>query len=203
MLSYNEVKERRYIVLDGDPYEVLSSHVFRKQQRKPVNQTKLRNLITGSVRAETFHSADKIEMAEIDRGKVKFLFKKPDRQNHITEYWFCAIDDASNRFPIDEKVLGDSVKYMKENSEVDSLLFDDPADKSGEAKKIIGVKMPIKVELKVTDAPPAVKGNTTSGANKQITLETGVVINTPIFINEGDVVRVNTETGEYVERVSQ
>ena len=75
MLSYNEVKERRYIILDGDPYEVLDSHVFRKQQRKPVNQTKLRNLINGSIRQETFHANDSISEAEIEKKKIKYIAK--------------------------------------------------------------------------------------------------------------------------------
>lgn len=193
MLSYNEIKERKYIVLDNQPYEVLSSHVFRKQQRKPVNQTKLRNIITGSVRAETFHVTDSVEEADLDRKKIKYLFNKPNRQTNSVEYWFCDVDNPGNRFELDENIVGDSIKFIKENSEVDSLLFDD---------EIIGIKIPIKVELKVKEAPPAVKGNTATGANKQITLETGLVVNAPIFINEGDSVVINTEKSEYVERVS-
>lgn len=191
MLSYNEIKERKYIVLDSQPYEVLSSHVFRKQQRKPVNQTKLRNLVTGSVRAETFHVTDNVEEADLDRKKVKYLFKKPNRQNNTNEYWFCDIDNPSNRFELDENIVGDYIKYIKENSEVDCLLFED---------EIIGISVPIKVKLKVVEAPPAVKGNTATGANKQVTLETGLVVNAPIFINEGDTLVINTEKNEYVER---
>jgi elongation factor P len=192
MLNYNEIKERKYIVLGDEPYEVISSHVFRKQQRKPVNQTKLRNLVTGSMRAETFHVTDTVEEADLDYKKVKYLFSKPNRQTNTTEYWFCDIDNPSNRFELDENVLGDKMKFIKENSEVDCLLFDE---------EIIGIKIPIKVELKVTDAPPAVKGNTATGANKQITLETGLVVNAPIFIEEGEMVVINTDKSEYVERV--
>jgi len=192
MLNYNEIKERKYIVLGDEPYEVLSSNVFRKQQRKPVNQTKLRNLITGSARAETFHVTDTVEEADLDYKKIKFLFKKPNRQANTNEFWFCEINNPANRFELDEEVIGDKVKFIKENSEVDALLFDE---------KIIGIKIPIKVELKVVDAPPAVKGNTATGANKQITLETGLVVNAPIFIEEGESVVINTEKSEYVERV--
>ena len=127
----------------------------------------------------------------MERKKILFLFKKINRQENRTEFWFCEEDDRGNRFEISDAVIGDLSKWMKENSIVDALLFDE---------KIIGIKLPIKVELKVTEAPPAVKGNSATGANKQITLETDTVINTPLFISEGDVVRVNTETGEYVER---
>lgn len=192
MLNYNEIKERKYIVLDGDPYEVLSAHVFRKQQRKPVNQTKLRNMVNGSIRAETFHANDTVQEADLDRGKVKFIYKKDNRRENRTEFWFTDPEKPSDRFELSENVVGDLYKYIKEGSEVDSLLFND---------EVIGLKIPIKVELKVVEAAPAVKGNTATGANKQVTLETGLVINTPLFINEGDVLRINTDSGEYVERV--
>jgi len=194
MLNYNEIKERKYIVLEGQPFEVVSSHVFRKQQRKPVNQTKLRSLLNGGMKNHTFHANDVVEQADIERKKIKYLFNKFNRQNNITEMWFVEIDNPANRFMLDESIIGNQVKFMKENSEIDAMLFDE---------KIIGINLPIKVELLVTEAPPAVKGNTANAANKQITLETGLVINAPIFITEGESVRVNTETGEYVERVKE
>ncbi len=192
MLDYNEVKERKYIILEGQPFEVVSSHIFRKQQRKPVNQTKLRNLINGSIKNHTFHSADNIEEADIERNNIKFLFKKPSRQNNTTEYWFADLEDPSNRFMLDENVISNQKSYLKENNEVEALFFDE---------KVIGIKLPIKIDLKVVEAPPAVKGNTANAANKQVTLETGLVINAPIFIKEGEILRINTETGEYTERV--
>ena len=192
MLSYNEVKERKYIIIDEQPYEVLSSHVFRKQQRKPVNQVKLRNLLNGSVKNETFHVSDAIEEAEIDKRKIKFMYKKDNRQSGVAEYWFCEIDNPAERFFLVDSLLGDQVKFMKPNSDVDAMLFDE---------KVIGVKIPIKVDLKVVDAPPAVKGNTSGNVTKRITLETGAIINAPIFIKEGEIVRINTETGEYAEKV--
>jgi len=193
MLSYNEVKERKYIVLGDEPYEVLSSHVFRKQQRKPVNQVKLKSLISGSMKNHTFHANDTVEEADIEKKKIKYLYSKPDRQKGIMEFWFCEIGNPSERFMLDESLILNQVKFMKENSEIDALLFDE---------EVIGIGLPIKVDLKVTEAPPAVKGNTATAVNKQITLETGVVINAPIFVTEGDIIRVNTQTEEYVERVS-
>ncbi len=191
MLAYNEIKERRYIILDGEPYEVLSSHVFRKQQRKPVNQTKLKNLITGGMRMETFHVNDSVEEAELDTRKVKFVFKKFNPREKRTEFWFSDVENP-NRFEIKEDLIGDQQKYLKDGLEITALVFEE---------QIIGVKLPIKVEYKVVEAPPAVKGNSATGANKQITLETGLVINAPIFVNQGDIVRINTETCEYGERI--
>lgn len=193
MYNYNEIKERKYIVMDGEPFEVVSAHVFRKQQRKPVNQTKLRSLINGGIKNHTFHANDTVEEADIEKRKIKYLYSRPNRQQEIIEYWFCEIDNPGERFMLDENIIGSQINFMKENSEVDAMLFDD---------EVIGISLPIKVELKVTEAPPAVKGNTATGANKQITLETGTVVNAPLFIEPGESVRINTETGEYVERVN-
>lgn len=193
MLNYNEIKERRYITLDNEPYEVLEHKVFRKQKSKPVNQTKLRNLITGGVKAHTFHSNDTAPEADIDKKKITFLYKKANRQTNNTEYFFCHDNDRSKRFSLLNDIIGDQSKFMKENQIVDALLFNDD---------VIGMSLPLKVNLKVTDAPPAVKGNSSTGATKQITLETGTVINAPLFIKEGDTVSIKTETGEYTERVS-
>lgn len=186
MLEYNEITERKYIVMDGQPYEVLSSHVARTQQRKPTNQVKARNLITGKQADFTFRSSDKVNEAEIDEKEIKYLYFNKN------EYWFCEASDPSKRFKLPEDVLGPKMKFLKTNSTISAILF---------SEQIIDVKIPVKVDLKVTDAPPAVKGDTAKGGNKQITLETGAVINGPLFINEGDVIRINTETGEYTERV--
>jgi elongation factor P len=186
MLDYNEVTVRKYIVLDGEPYEVLSSHVFRKQMRKPVNATKLKNLISGRVVEHSFTATDRVEQAEVETRKVKFLYENKG------EWWFCEENDPSKRFKIDANLIGDAGKFMKANSLVEVASFEETP---------FGVKLPIKVELKVTDAPPAVKGDTAKGGNKVITLETGATLNAPMFITEGEIVRINTETGEYVERV--
>lgn len=186
MLEYNEIVERKYIVLDGAPYEVISSHVFRKQQRKPVNATKLKNLITGKMTEQSFHVSEKVEEAEIEQQDVKYLYENKG------EYWFCDPTDPSKRFKIDEALIGSPAKFIKANSIVTALVFDE---------KIIGMKLPIKMDLKVTEAHAAVKGNTAQGGTKQVTLETGAVVNVPMFIKEGEIVRINTETGEYTERV--
>jgi len=187
MLEFNEITERKYIVMDGQPFEVVSSHVFRKQQRKPVNQTKLRNLITGKVTEYSFHQSEKAERADIATIDVKYLY------NNKGEWWFCEPNDPSKRMKFTEEAVGQQGKYLKENMVVNAMTFNDD---------IIGLKLPIKVELKVTEAPPNVKGNTAQGGNKQVTLETGAVVNVPMFISPGETIRVNTETGEYVERVN-
>ena len=194
MLEYSEITERKYIILDNEPWEVIDSHVFRKQQRKPVNATKLRNLITGRVTERSFHVSEKVEEAEIDKKPVKYLYTKevPARQSGGREYWFCEEKDPSKRFELEETVIGSGAKFLKPNILLDAMLFDD---------KIIGLKLPIKMDLKVVEAHPTTKGNTAQGASKMVKLETGVEIQVPMFIKEGDVVRVNTETGEYADRI--
>lgn len=187
-IDYNEIKERKFIVLDGAPYEVLSSHVFRKQQRKPVNDTKLRNLITGKVTEYTFHVSDRVEEAEIEEREVTYLYENRD------EYWFCEANDKSKRFKLEAKVLGDQINFVKPNSLIKLLTF---------GEQIINIKIPIKVELKVKEAAPAVKGNTVQGGSKRVTLETGAILDVPMFVNEGDTIVVNSQTGEYVERKSK
>jgi elongation factor P len=188
VLSYNEIVGKKVIVKDGEPFEVLSSHVFRMQQRKPVNQTKLRNLKTGKVTEYSFHQNETANEADIEFENVTYLY------HNRGEYWFCEKGNPKNRYQISEALIGDAGKFMKENADVEVMKFDE---------EIISVRLPIKIDFVVKDAPPAVKGNTAQGGVKQVTLETGAVINVPMFINEGDVVRVNTELGEYVERVSK
>lgn len=188
MLEYNEVVERKYIVLDGAPYEVLSSHVFRKQQRKPVNATKLKNLITGKVTEYSFHQSEKVQEAEIDTREIKYLYENRG------EYWFCLPTEPGNRFKFTEEQMGNQINFLKPNTIISQLLF---------GEQTTGFKYPIVVELKVTEAPPNIKGDSATGGNKIITLETGATINAPLFINVGDVIKVNTETSEYRERVGK
>ena len=190
-LEYSEIREKKIIIYDDEPCEVVESHVARTQQRKPQNQVKLRSLISGKVFPATFHVADSAEEADITKREVMFLYHNRE------EYWFCEPDDKSKRFKLDEILLGNTVKFLKENSNVTALVWTN----EDEEKKIIKLSLPIKMEFKVKDAPPAVRGDTSKGGNKIITLENGATLNAPMFISEGDTIRVNTETGDYVERV--
>jgi elongation factor P len=186
MLEYNEITERKYIVYEDQPYEVLSSHVFRKQQRKPVNAVKMRNLITGGIKEVSFHVSEKVEEADITTQDIKYLYTNKG------EFWFCEANDPSKRFTLNAAVLGDGMRFVKANSVIPALVFDE---------QIIGVKIPVKVELKVTEANPAVRGDTVKGGNKIVTVETGATVNVPMFIEQGEVIRINTETGDYTDRV--
>ncbi|MFA5842049.1 MAG: elongation factor P [Candidatus Paceibacterota bacterium] len=193
MLEYNEIKPGKFIIYNGEPYEVIEYHVARTQQRKPQNQTKLKSLLSGRVISISFHASDKVSEADISKRPINFVYANRG------EYIFSEVKDQSKRFTIDESIIGPQAKFLKGNTPVDALVFTDDDDE----EKIIGVKLPIKMELLVKDAPPAIKGNTASGGGKQVTLETGAIISVPLFIEAGETVRVNTETGEYTERVSK
>jgi len=192
MLEYSEIKERKYIVFEGEPYEILSSHVFRKQQRKPVNAVKMRNLLTGRIVEHSFHVSDKAEEADIRKHEVKFLYENKG------QFWFSDINDPSNRFELQSEMIGPASKFLRANVIVDTLIFDDGSEEG----KTIGIKLPIKMDLKVVEAHPATKGNTAQGALKSVKLESGAELMVPMFIKEGDVIRVNTETGDYTDRVT-
>lgn len=187
MLDYSEITERKYIVFNDEPWEIITSHVFRKQQRKPVNAVKMKNLITGKVTEQSFHVSEKVEEAEIDKIDAKYLYVNKG------EYWFCDPTNPSDRFQISETILGVRGKFLKPNTIIKVLKFGDIT---------IGIDMPIKVELKVTEAHPAVKGNTAQGGTKTVKLETGAEIQVPMFIKEGEIIKVNSETGEYTERAT-
>jgi len=189
-LEYSEIREKKIIIHDDEPCEVIESHVARTQQRKPQNQVKLKSLISGKTFSATFHVSDKADEADIENKEVKFLYQNRG------EYWFCIPENLRDRFKLDSTMLGNAAKFLKENSLVTSLVWN-----NDDEEKIIGLKLPIKMEFKVKEAPPAVRGDTSKSGNKIITLENGTTLNTPMFIEEGDVIRVNTETGEYVERV--
>lgn len=191
LLEYNEIRERKVILHENEPFEVLSAHVFRKQQRKPVNATKLRNLITGRVAEVSFASSDKVEEVELIKRPAKYLYKNKN------EFWFCDVENPAQRTAYGNDIVGDNLKYIKEGTVVELLIFETP----DEEERVIGIKVPVKVELRVTDAPPSIKGNTAQGGNKVITLETGATINAPLFIEIGEIIKLNTETGEYIERV--
>jgi elongation factor P len=190
-LEYSEIRGGKIILHDDEPCEVVDSHVARTQQRKPQNQVKLRSLISGKVFPATYHVSDKADEADIEKRDVKFLFQNKG------EFWFCSPTNPADRFKLDENLLGNTAKFLKANETVSALVWTNNDDE----EKTIGLKLPIKMEFKVKEAPPAVRGDTSKGGIKVIILENGAKLNAPMFINEGDLIRVNTDTGEYVERV--
>ena len=190
LLEYNEIREGKIIIYNNEPCEVLESHVARTQQRKPQNHTKLKSLVGGRTYNATFQGSDTAEAAETEKREVKFLYSKKD------EFWFADPEDPKNRFQIPEATVGNAAKYLKSNENVTAVVWDNDGE-----EQIISIKLPVKMEFVIKEAPPAIKGNTATGGTKIVTLENGASINVPLFIEAGEKIRINTETGEYVERV--
>lgn len=188
MLSYSDLKVGTLFVMDGDPYQILEYNFLRMQQRKPVVQTKIKNLRTGKISERNFHQSESFQEAEVTKMPGVYLY------NHRGEWWFHQKGDPKERFTLKEDILKDMTHYLKPNTEVITIFFDNT---------IIGVEIPVKMDLKVKEAAPGFKGNTAQGGTKEVVVETNYKLQVPLFINEGDVIRINTQTGQYTERVSK
>ena len=188
MLSYSELKIGTMFKFEGIPYEVLDYAFLRMQQRKPVAKTRLKNLLNGQVTERNFHPNDSIQEIEIEKQTITFLY------GNKGEFWFSEKGNPKNRFKLEESKIGPAAKFLKPNSEVTAIQLED---------QILAIKTPIKIDLKVTETPPGERGNTAQGGTKTAVLETGAEVAVPLFINTGDIVRVNTETESYVERMEK
>jgi elongation factor P len=187
MLTHAELRKGVKIILEKEPYEVLEASPMKKAQRRVVIQTKIRNLVNGRVFDRNFHQGDRIEEAEISKMEAKFLYSHRDR------YFFSEKDNSQKRFDFGLEQIGEAAKFLKPGQTVQALLFEE---------KPINVSLPIKIQLKVTEAPPGLRGERAQAGTKTITLETGAKINAPLFIKEGDIIEINTERGEYVRRIN-
>ncbi len=186
MLSYFDLRKGVQFVYEGQPYEVLEFQQIYKAQDMVVARTKIRNLINGKVLERTFHQDDKFEEAELEKIEVKFLYSRRGK------FCFCELQNPSKRFELEEEQIGEGAKFLKSNQVLSGIKFQD---------RIINIVLPIKVQLQVTEAPPGVKGERAQAGTKPAILETGATINVPLFIEQGDIIELNTETGEYVRRV--
>ena len=176
------------MVYNGEPCKVLSHHVFRMQQRKPVNQTKMKGLKSGKMYEYSFHQTENVEEAELENKPIVYIYESKG------EYWFHEAGNPAKRFTLSPELIGPAINFLKVKGEYAAIIFEE---------EIIGIEIPVKMQLKVTEAAPAVKGNTAQGATKLVVVETGATITTPLFINEGDIIEVNTETGAYAARVEK
>lgn len=186
MLSYFDLRKGVKFILEGEPYEVLEFTQMKKAQREGIAQTKIRNLITGKVIERNFHQGETFKDAELEKIEVKFIY------SHREKFCFFEVKKPKNRFELNEEQIGPGAKFFKPDQILTGILFQG---------KIINVVLPIKVQLKVKEAPPGVKGDRAQSGTKFITLETGAKINVPLFVETDDIIEVNTETGEYVRRM--
>jgi elongation factor P len=186
MLNFNEIKTGKVIKLNAEPYIIIKTDHHKMGRGGAVLKIKCRNLINGNILERTYQGAEKAEEAETETKKANFMYKDKD------EAYF--MDNASyEQFNLHLEELGEQVQFLKDGTDVDVLYFE---------SRPVSISLPIKMEFKVISAPPGVKGNSAGNVNKQVEIETGAKINVPMFINEGDMIRINTDTGEYVERAN-
>ena len=170
--------------MDGSVFQIIEFQHVKPGKGAAFVRTKIRNVISGAVVEKTFNPTDKFPTAFVERKEMQYLY------NDSGLYYFMDNETYEN-IPINESVLGDNFKFVKENTDVKILSY---------KGNVFGVEPPFFVELEVTETEPGVRGDTATNVTKPATLETGAEIRVPIFINEGDVIRIDTRTGEYMER---
>lgn len=186
MLTMNDLRQGVTITENGDPWIILESDFMKKAQRRPVMRTKIRNLRTGQVINKTYKQGDTIEEADIARSKAQVLY------GNSVEFAFMT-HDTYEQYALSIDQIGDMAKFLHEGMEVEVMLFEGNP---------VSVKLPIKIEVKVVEAAPGLRGDSASNIMKEVTIEGGVKLQAPLFVKEGDVIRIDTRNGEYVERVS-
>ena len=186
MFSTAEFKRGLKIEMEGTPYSIVEFQHVKPGKGGAFVRTKLKNLVTGGVVDKTFRSGEKVGKPDLEEKNMQYLYAEG------TDYHFMDNDTYEQTF-ITADQLGDSKDFLQENITIDVLFFQG---------KPIGVELPIFVELTITESEPGVKGDTASGGNKPAIVETGATIQVPLFLNEGDKIKIDTRTGEYIERVS-
>lgn len=186
MISSNDLRNGMTIEIDNGVWAVIEFLHVKPGKGSAFVRTKLKNVETGQVVEKTFRAGEKLEQAILDKREMQFLYAAGE-----DEYVFMD-NESFEQISLRKAQIGDGIKYMKENTIINIL-------KHGE--KIIGIDLPNHVELEVVETPPAEKGNTAQGGTKPATMETGAVVNVPFFINVGDVLRIDTRTNEYLDRV--
>ncbi len=186
-MDINNLKKTGLVIkFNNEPYQIIFSQHSRSARGGAFVRTKLKNLITGQTLEKTFNSSDKIEAADIKKTKANFLYSENDK-------FFFMNNNTYEQFFLNISSLDNQEKFLKEGEEVEILLFEENP---------VNIKLPQKVNLKVIESPPNIKGDSATSPSKNVVLETGYSINVPVFISKDDIVRINTETGEYVGRVS-
>jgi elongation factor P len=185
MLNAGELRKGITIELDGKLYQVIDyQHI--KMKRTALARVKLRDIVDGHTLEQTFQNTEKFVRARLDYRNMQYLYNDGDL------YYFMD-EENFEQISLDKSQLGDATSYLKDGMSLQLSSYKD---------RLVGVEIPITVELQVTETGPGFKGDTATAGTKPATLETGITIQVPMFINEGDTVKVDTRTGSYLERVS-
>jgi elongation factor P len=185
VISSNDFRNGVSIDLDGDAFVVVDFQHVKPGKGSAFVRTKLKNVRTGGVVERTFAAGEKVPKAHLERKQMQYLYADG------SDYVF--MDNATyDQMSLTADQIGPKIKYLKENMDLYILFF---------KGAILGVDFPPQVELTIVETEPGIKGDTATGGTKPATTDTGAIVKVPFFINEGDMIRVNTETGEYIERV--
>lgn len=175
------------IILDNEPFEVLEVEHSRFAQRRAVLRTKVKSLITGNVYNKTFQSNEKFDAADVVKEKAQYLYQDDNSFYFMNEKNY-------EQFSLTNKQIGDKTNFLLEGTTVEILKFNDQP---------ISISLPIKMKFKVTSAPPGIRGDTAQGGSKTVIIEAGLQVTTPLFVNEGEFILVDTRTGQYLEKVNE
>ncbi len=186
MASYstNEFKSGLKIMLDNDPYTIVENEMVKPGKGQAFNRVKVRNLKTGRTVERTFKSGDSVESADVQETEMQFLYSDG-------EFWTFMIPDNFEQYTAGKEAMGDNAQWIKDGMECSVMLW------NGQP---LTVTPPAHVELKIVQTDPGLRGDTATGGSKPATLETGATVRVPLFISEGEVIRVDTRTGQYLAR---
>lgn len=181
----NDLKFGSIIELDKQPYEVISKQIVKNAQRRPVIFTKLKNLISGKIIEHTFQQSDRMPEADIQRKPAQYMYEDNGNYNFMDS-------ETYEQFSLAKNILGNKTDFLLENGTVKIMYYNNEP---------INIELPIKMDFKVIETAPGAKGNSATNAMKEAIIETGKKIQVPLFVKEGDSIRIDSRTGEYLERV--
>jgi elongation factor P len=184
-LGQTDIRKGKMLVLNGEPYLVVSAEFSRKQQARPVVRAVVKHIKTGQTKHHTFKQSDKVPEADVQRLPHQFLFT--DGQSYTFMH-----EQTYEQVAVDKEAVGHAAHFLLEGQEVDLVLFGDTP---------VSVELPIKITRRVIEAPPGVRGDTSTNVMKEVIIEGGVKAKAPLFIKKGDTIRIDTRSGEYLERV--
>lgn len=186
MISTGELKKGATIEQDGKLLAIMDYNHIKMGRGSAQVRIKFRDVRTGVITEQTFQAGTKFTRARVERRQMQYLYRDD-------QFFTFMNTETYDQIPVTADKVGDADKYLKENDTCELVLFGD---------EVIGVELPITVELKIVETDPGFKGDTATGGAKPATMETGLVVNVPLFVEAGTTIRVNTDSGEYIERVS-
>jgi elongation factor P len=186
MIDTGELRKGIIIQLDNDLMRIIDYQHVKQGRGSAFVRLSMRNLRSGSTTSQTFQAGTKFPLVRLERQRAQYLYPE-DGSYHFMDV------DSFEQFSLNRETLGEALNYIRENDTIELLTFDG---------KPIDIEIPITVTLQVTQTDPGLRGDTATGGTKPATLETGVVVNVPLFVNEGDVLKIDTRTGQYIERAN-